>query len=190
VNRFDFFGHYECSIDIKHRTTLPKNLRESLGENFVIGVSMALDCVTLYPEPIWRAITDSLRDIPATDISAYQYAGIFRGFSFIGQKYDQQGRVVLPELLIQYVELAGPAVYVGNYDRIDIKNRDEVLRQSNDTRANVPGIMERVHRLTGEAMQIALKQANYMPEPQPEPPDDRPSQEAIGESQPQQDGAD
>jgi len=164
VHRYEFSGHYECSIDVKHRTTLPKNLRESLGDDFCIGVSMELNCVTLYPGPIWQAIADSMRAIPATNISAYQYAGTFRGFSFIGQNFDAQGRVVLPELLIEYVGLSGPAMYVGNGDRIDIRGRDEVLRISNATRADAPSMLEQVEEISGEAMRIALELADRPPD--------------------------
>jgi MraZ protein len=118
-----FRGHYEYTLDAKNRLTIPAKFRAALSNGVVLA--KALDpCVSIWTPPGWEEFTDravSSRDPysgKARELQRYFHAGSFDA------QLDSAGRIMLPPLLIRHAGLEKEVVVVGNYNSIEVWNRE------------------------------------------------------------------
>ena len=113
-----FMGEYQHSVDPKGRLIVPSKFREALGESFVI--TRGLDnCLFGYPMDEWRKLEEKLKSLPTTKKDARAFARFF--FSGATEvEIDKQGRINLPQGLIQHASLVKECVVVGVSSKIEI----------------------------------------------------------------------
>jgi MraZ protein len=64
-------------------------------------------------------MADSIGQLPTTKSSARLYARLLLA-SAVAEKFDKQGRVVVPGFLKRYAGLKGKVVVTGLYDRVEV----------------------------------------------------------------------
>ncbi len=112
-----FMGEYHHSIDIKGRIIIPSKLRDDLGENFI--VTRGLDgCLFIYPKEQWDNIIRKYKDLPDTK-DKRQFMRIFLSGATICE-YDKQGRINIPNPLVQYANLEKDCVIIGLDERLEL----------------------------------------------------------------------
>ncbi|MET3698086.1 division/cell wall cluster transcriptional repressor MraZ [Bacillus oleivorans] len=113
-----FMGEYHHNIDQKGRIIIPARFREDLGEAFVL--TRGLDqCLFGYPEQEWKAMEDKMKGLPLTKKDARAFTRFF--FSGASEcEIDKQGRINIPQTLLQYAKLEKECVVVGVSSRIEI----------------------------------------------------------------------
>ena len=126
--RFTFFGSYDHSIDAKGRIIVPNAYRKALGESFTITVSLDDRGIALYPDEAFEGMVDELYALNRRKPAVQKQLDHVARFSYPGMQADNQGRVLLPVKLRQYVlgdardvEISGALDHVmfgGNLDRI------------------------------------------------------------------------
>ena len=109
----EFSGTYSHNIDPKGRATIPSAYREALGEEFTLGLNNDFTALALYPADEWNAIGERLNRIPVSDARGMAYVRLIKAFSFVGQRLDGQGRLLLPALLRQKVGMDRAICFVG-----------------------------------------------------------------------------
>lgn len=109
----EFYGTYTHNIDPKGRVTIPSAYREALGENFTLGINSDFTALALYPESVWRQISERLDRIPITDARGMQYVRMIKAFSYPNQEPDAQGRVLLPQIMRQKAGMDRSICFVG-----------------------------------------------------------------------------
>ena len=130
-----FFGSYRHTLDSKKRVIVPARLREALGqetEGLVFYITPGMDkCLYLYPEPAFNEFTQELGFGLLIDKKRRE---TFRAFfaNSARRVCDKQGRVQIPEELLEYAGLRGEVVFLGFKDRIELWDKDifEHLEQS------------------------------------------------------------
>lgn len=131
-----FHGTYSHSIDAKGRLIIPQCFRELLGDEMVIGVNMAQDCIVVYPYETWQNELDELYDLCRYDATLQPYVERFSKYSYPNSSFDQQGRVLLPVLLREkYLNNAQTVQVSGGYQYIRILT-DEQAEQEEETFKN------------------------------------------------------
>ncbi len=113
-----FIGQFEHSIDTKSRIAIPSRFRKGFQEGIVI--TKGLDgCLFLFSKTRWQKMADSIGQLPTTKSSARLYARLLLA-SAVAEKFDKQGRVVVPGFLKRYAGLKGKVVVTGLYDRVEV----------------------------------------------------------------------
>jgi len=122
-----FVGTYEHTIDSKNRLSIPAEIRMELdryrdGTRFFVTPGRHKGTLSLYTE---RRFLELVAGIPADlipDRDQYIYDSIF--FSMAKPvEMDKQGRILLPEYLLQRTGIHGEVVLTGCRDHLDIWNK-------------------------------------------------------------------
>ncbi|WP_243355969.1 division/cell wall cluster transcriptional repressor MraZ [Bacillus litorisediminis] len=113
-----FMGEYHHNIDQKGRIIIPARFREDLGEAFVL--TRGLDqCLFGYPQQEWKVMEEKMKGLPLTKKDARAFTRFF--FSGASEcEIDKQGRINIPQTLLQYAKLEKECVVVGVSSRIEI----------------------------------------------------------------------
>lgn len=113
-----FMGEYRHSIDDKGRIIIPSRFRDELGADFVI--TRGLDnCLFAYPMNEWKALEQKLKSLPFTKADARSFTRFF--FSGASEcELDKQGRVNIPNHLLQFADIQKECVIIGVSNRVEI----------------------------------------------------------------------
>ena len=126
-----FMGEYHHSIDTKGRIIVPSKIRDDLGENFI--VTRGLDgCLFLYPKNEWDKIITKYKELPDTK-DKRQFMRIFLSGATICE-YDKQGRINIPNPLIEFAKLEKDCIIIGVDEKLEIwsKERWEAFIANNE----------------------------------------------------------
>lgn len=117
-----FMGEYQHSIDEKGRLTIPAKFRDALGSTFV--VTRGLDnCLFVYPMEEWSVLEQKLKSLPLMKSDARAFTRFF--FSGATEcELDKQGRVNIPNTLVDYAKLAKDCVVLGVSNRVEIWSKE------------------------------------------------------------------
>lgn len=113
-----FTGTYCHSIDEKNRLFLPAKLRRGISK-FI--VTPGLDkCLYVYPLNIWVKLIDKFDNLELKDKSKER---VFKRL-FLSKaaevRIDIQGRVIIPQALIEQLEIGRDVAIIGVWNRIEI----------------------------------------------------------------------
>ena len=117
-----FYGEYRHALDKKGRVTIPVKFREILNSfnknSFIItrGFERSL---FIFSTEEWKNQEEKFKSLLASQGEQMEMNRIF--FSGIYHcSLDKQGRINLPQSLIQYAEIKKEVVIVGVFKRIEI----------------------------------------------------------------------
>lgn len=124
-----FRGHFTHTVDDKGRVAIPARFREALSglqEERLVVTKYALRgrrCLDVYPLAAWRQLEVGLLGKRRFDP---KLAG-FRNYYVSGAhecKLDDQGRIVVPQLLREYAGLGRDAMFTGDIDKFRIWDKE------------------------------------------------------------------
>ena len=116
-----FMGEYHHSIDSKGRIIVPSKVRDDLGENFI--VTRGLDgCLFLYAKCEWDKIRNKYKELPDTK-DKRQFMRIFLSGATICE-YDKQGRINIPNPLIEFAKLEKDCIIIGVDEKLEIWSKE------------------------------------------------------------------
>ena len=130
-----FLGSFRHQIDEKGRLSLPASFRRDAVDKPLVLVQVHPDALTLYPESTWAEVEGRLRELLRLQPTARAYVlGVTaRAVEVVP---DKQGRILVPQRLMESVGLRDSALLVGVIDRVEIWNPDRfeavVGEQSDD----------------------------------------------------------
>ncbi|EKE06104.1 MAG: MraZ protein [uncultured bacterium] len=116
-------GTYSVKLASNHRTSIPSPLRKDLGQDLIIA-KWYEECLVLVSKQSLNALldrvigTDNLITSPVRGSEHFIFTG---AFEIIG---DDQGRIVIPEVLIKYGHLGEDIYFLGIGDRVEVWNKD------------------------------------------------------------------
>lgn len=113
-----FMGIYKHNIDNKGRVIIPAKLRHELGNDFVVtkGVDK---CISIYTKEGFDVFLDKLDKLPNHKAVNRQYEReLFKNMN-IGNM-DNNGRVLIPEILREMQNIKDEVYIIGVRDRIEI----------------------------------------------------------------------
>ena len=123
-----FMGEFEHSLDEKNRLIIPTKLREELGKSSVI--TRGTDgCLFIYPEKAWEEFVEKLKKLPGSKNGREMQRFFMAGAASCD--LDKQGRVMIPQRLLEHAAITKEVVSVGVIDKIEIWSKDRWQAQSN-----------------------------------------------------------
>ncbi|MFB6279548.1 MAG: division/cell wall cluster transcriptional repressor MraZ [Salinibacter sp.] len=122
-----FKGQAEYSVDSKGRVAIPAKMRKSMSpqadETFTITRGFE-DCIFLYPKDEWVEIEEEIDDLNMYDREVRNFVRIIMRWAN-EVSLDGQGRISIPNPLLNFAELDGSALIIGAFDHIEIWNPEE-----------------------------------------------------------------
>jgi MraZ protein len=149
-----FTGHYEHTIDAKHRLAIPADIRSRWnpvtdGAAF-FAVPWVGGVIRLYTESDFhqRAGAAPLTLTPDEDEAELQATlfGLSRRIDL-----DSAGRIRIPEDLLELTGLQSDVVLVGAGDRLEIRDRAAWAASKSDRLNKLPELMRRITARKGPA---------------------------------------
>lgn len=116
-------GEFQHNIDTKGRLIMPAKFRSELGQQFVI--TRGLDgCLFGYPMESWMALQEKLKQLPLAKKDARKFTRFFYSAA-TEVEIDKQGRVNIPQNLIDFAKINKECRVIGVSDRIEIWSSDQ-----------------------------------------------------------------
>lgn len=113
-------GTHPRTLDDKKRLTLPKRVREQLGDITGLFVTPGPDqSLWIYTKPELERLSGKLDETPATDAEAR----VFRRLFFAQMEevdLDKASRILIPDRLVQFAGLAHEVVLLGVLDHLEL----------------------------------------------------------------------
>ena len=122
-----FYGEHEHSIDKKGRLIIPSRFREVLKERYSdkCFVTRGLDkCLFLFTEEDWKQQERRFKELSFTREESRKFNRLY--FSGACEVIcDTQGRVLIPQYLLDYAEIKEDVMVVGVSDRVEIWSKSK-----------------------------------------------------------------
>ncbi len=115
------YGEYRRPVDDKGRLSIPVEFRAILqgqGGSFFLNRGFER-CIMGYPEEKWGKVQDLVNKAPLDDTKMRKFKRTF----YSGAKEvscDSQGRILVPQVLLQHAGITREAVVVGVSDFVEI----------------------------------------------------------------------
>lgn len=119
-----FRGGFPATIDAKGRIKLPARLREQLAEAYgreVFVCSFFSHELRVYPLPVWEVIEERLLSKPAMKPAVFKLVERVNYGQLL--EMDDHGRIVVPVLLRDMVDVSGEVVVSGRINHLAITRR-------------------------------------------------------------------
>ncbi|MEZ6141395.1 MAG: division/cell wall cluster transcriptional repressor MraZ [Zavarzinella sp.] len=113
-------GTHPRTLDDKNRLTLPKRVREVMGEPTILYVTPGPDkSLWIFTEAELEKLSQKLDELPATNAEAK----LFRRLYFAQTEtvdVDKTGRILVPERLNKFADLGKEVVLIGVRDHLEL----------------------------------------------------------------------
>jgi MraZ protein len=135
-------GEHDHALDDKNRLTLPSKFRSAFGDGVV--VARGLDgCLSVYPVGEWARMTARYAELDELSEDARRVQRHFFGGA-TQSELDKQGRVVLPQHLIEHAGLERELTVLGMNNHLEIWNRATWRRLQQEPEGRVEDAAERL----------------------------------------------
>lgn len=135
-----FTGEYQHNLDSKGRLIIPSKVRDGMGERIII--TRGLDgCLFGYNETVWDQILTKLNTLPFTKKDARDFTRFFAS-SAVTLEFDKQGRINIPNYLLDYANLSNDCIIIGVINRIEIWSKDKWEKFMNENIESLSDISE------------------------------------------------
>lgn len=135
-----FIGEYHHSIDSKGRIIIPSKFREELGNSFIVTRGIE-NCLFVYSIDNWNKICDKLNSLPFTKKDARNFIRFFMSGA-TEVELDNQGRINISSVLVNYANLVKDCVVIGTGDRLEIWAMESWNDFFNSTKDSMSDIAE------------------------------------------------
>jgi len=118
-SKFMLIGTYLGILSDRRRVAVPKKFINELGDNPILA-KWYEDCLILVSSDFWENLSTRLtggkraRDLGVRDIERFILGSAFE------QKPDEQGRIIIPEILAEYAKFEKEICFVGLIDRVEV----------------------------------------------------------------------
>ena len=138
-------GEYRHSLDRKGRLIMPAELRQDIGDKFIL--TKGLDgCLFAFSQEEWLNFEEKLKTLPLTNKSARDFVRFFLSGA-VECEIDKQGRFLLPNNLRIYATLEKEINIIGVGTRIEIWNREAWKKYSSTENISADEIAENMTML-------------------------------------------
>ena len=123
-----FVGKFNNSIDSKDRIIVPAKFRHELGDSCIIVKGLD-KCLDVFTDEEWaHFVKEKLEPLPDSNPKARQLKRYF--FSSASScDVDKQGRVKIPQDLLDYACIDKELITIGSNNKIEIWSREQWMAQ-------------------------------------------------------------
>jgi MraZ protein len=118
-----FLGTYLVSVTSGKRTAIPSSFRDSLGTPLIIA-KWYEECLVIVGKSSLNTLLTRVTGGNKSIIEPIRLTEHFIFASAFEVLPDDQGRIVIPEMLVSYAKLGEQVYFLGIGDRVEIWNKD------------------------------------------------------------------
>ena len=135
-------GEHDHALDDKNRLTLPSKLRGAFEEGVV--VTRGPDgCLYAYPRRNWEQRAERINALdPLAQASRRMRRHFFSGAAH--GELDKQGRMVIPQPLLEGAGITREVTVAGVYDHLEIWDRATWRQQLHEVEGSAEDVAERL----------------------------------------------
>lgn len=131
-----FKGTYPHTLEPKNRIILPAKMRAQFtpeDKNTVVMTRGFEPCIYIYPAGEWQKLEEKMRALSVMDTETRKFIRMILGFA-LDCELDKQGRLVIPQPLLQYAAIDKEVIIIGMLNWIELWNpqRYEEVHRSFD----------------------------------------------------------
>ena len=137
-----FKGQFRYNIDSKGRINIPAKFRKAISpeanETFVITRGME-NCIYVFPLDEWNKTEEKLRRLSTNRKDIRLFIRMTTSYASESQ-FDKQGRIAIPQYLIDLVKIKKEILIIGTLDKLEIWNPEiyeEYLKSSEQSYENL-----------------------------------------------------
>lgn len=137
-----FIGEYTLSIDEKGRISIPAKFRDQLKGKAV--VTRGLDSsLFLYSMSEWQKLAEKLAALPISKANTRAFSRLMLAGA-MDCELDKNGRIILPDYLIEFAKLGKKVVVAGLYNRLEIWSEELWKKYKRNTEKDSTEIAEQL----------------------------------------------
>ena len=129
---YSFNGRFSIRLDDKNRIRIPAKFKAELGTDYKLAFAPD-KCIRVLPEKEYERIIESFGDASFFDDEKQEAISAFSAMVFDVSE-DPQGRVVIPQELVEYAEIEKDAVISGAVSYLKIQAADRAAEKMTQTR--------------------------------------------------------
>jgi MraZ protein len=114
-----YLGSYLHQVDPKGRLSLPAPFRREAAERPMVLLQAFAESLSLFPEDAWQAVESRLREMLRLQPASRGYV-LRVTANALEVVPDRQGRILVPQRMLDAAAIEGSALLVGVIDRIEI----------------------------------------------------------------------
>lgn len=143
-----FQGHASLNIDDKGRIIIPSKFRKHISSeaNNLLYVTLGRDnCLWLYPSDQWTKLVKQIEKINAF---THDEIAMRRQMLFYTEEcsIDSQHRILIPQKLLDKVEIGKEVLLIGQLERIELWNEEQFQNYLKGRPDNYEDVMDKVMR--------------------------------------------
>jgi MraZ protein len=138
-------GEFKHNLDDKGRLLIPAKFRPKFLEGIVITRGID-NCLFGFTKEEWEKVVNKLVNLPISQANARAFSRLMLSGAF-ETEIDNQGRILIPEIIRQYANLRKKVVIVGVYTRIEIWDENNWENYKKQSEENSEEIAERLSDL-------------------------------------------
>jgi MraZ protein len=145
--RIMYSGRYRYILEGRGRLFIPARFRRGLGvedDGSFVGTRGYERCIILYPLGEWRKVEEKLKESLRGEVRLRRTVRWFCSNAEV-LKLDNQGRINIPQHLLEYAELKKEVMIIGVLNKIELWN-PELFRKE----------MEETERYLGEELGLEI----------------------------------
>lgn len=124
----NLIGTYECRVDAKGRLMFPvafkEQLKEVIGQGFVMKRSIFRNCLELYPVPEWNAESARISKLNRFRKKNVDFIRKFMaGVKIV--ELDNTGRLLIPKDLFNFAGIGKDVVLASVVNKLEVWDKDE-----------------------------------------------------------------
>ena len=128
-----FTGEYKNLLDQKNRLSIPakyRNLLNPINDRTFVLCKGFDACLFLYPIEEWKIVEEQLSSLSSIkDRHRNFIRKIVRHANYV--KYDSQGRIAIPDILIEYANMSKDVLVIGMIKKIELWDPDTLSNYEN-----------------------------------------------------------
>ena len=138
-------GTYQVKVASGRRVFIPASLRQDLGEHYILA-KWYEECLVLVAVSSWEALYKRLVGDQKIIVSQIRDTERFILGSAYNSLPDDQGRIVIPEVLAAFAKLTDEVSFIGLGDRVEIWDSKILEEKQKNLAKEAAGIIERLAR--------------------------------------------
>jgi transcriptional regulator MraZ len=135
-------GEHDHSLDDKNRLTLPSKFRAAFADGVVVARGFD-GCLSVYPMSEWGRMSERFAQLDPLSEDGRRVSRHFFGGATHAE-LDKQGRLVLPQHLIEHAGLDREVTVLGVHDHLEIWARATWRRLQQEPEGRVEDAAERL----------------------------------------------
>ena len=143
----EFSGEYKISLDPKKRINIPAAIRKILpaeSDGKLVFTRGFEGCVYMFPGIEWKRLTEKLMTLNSFDVNVRNFTRVFVGSAHT-ISMDSQGRVLLPESIIEMANISKDILVQGSLNKWEVWNPELYQNYLTSNNIKIENLAEQIN---------------------------------------------